>query len=325
MVDPDLHVVLGAAGVTGRLVVQQLLAAGRSVRAVTRDGRNWQVGGLGRPQWTAADASDRQALTAACRDARVVYHCVMPPLLNWRTRFPPITDAVVAAATAAQAHLIYADNTWMHGRVATPIAPDTPWRPVSGLGVLRAWLAERLLRAGEAGQLPVSIVRAGELYGPQVRSLIAENVFGAARRGGIAHWPGDPDQPITPTFVADFADTLVAVGLSRTTGARIWHVPHPAATTGRAFAAEAYRQAGHRLRLLGHPARRLRWVGVFSPTARAGAELIYQFEQPFVVDGSATAHQFQLHPTPYPTGIAATLRASPSEPRHQRPSHRLPC
>lgn len=105
--------VVGAAGVTGRLVVQHLLDAGHPVRAVTRDGRSWPVRGPAVPAWTAADATDLTALTAACRGARVVHHCVMPPLLRWRADFPPVTDALLAAAASAGARLVYADDTWM--------------------------------------------------------------------------------------------------------------------------------------------------------------------------------------------------------------------
>lgn len=189
------------------------------------------------------------------------------------------------------------------------MTPGTPCRPVSSLGVLRAWLAERILRAGEAGRLPVSVVRAGELYGPRVRSMIAGNVFGRARTGRAAHWFGDPDLPVTPTFVDDFARTLVAVGLGDRADAAVWHVPHPAPTTGRALAAEAFAQTGHPLRLHRHGTRQLRLAGLVSPLARAAAELAHQFEQPFVVDGSSTASRFGVQPTPYPAGVAATLHA----------------
>ncbi len=37
----ELHVVVGAGGGSGRLVVQHLAGSGRRVRAVTRNGRVW--------------------------------------------------------------------------------------------------------------------------------------------------------------------------------------------------------------------------------------------------------------------------------------------
>jgi nucleoside-diphosphate-sugar epimerase len=166
---PGVHAVVGAGGATGRRLVAHLHAAGHRVRAVTRDGRDVGTPGV---ETAAADATDGAALAAACRDAAAVYHCVMPVLTRWTGEFPVVTDALVDAASRAGARLVYADDTWMYGRVDGPMTEDTPWRPVGAKGVLRAWIAERVLSAGAAGRLPVGVVRAGELYGPGVRSVV---------------------------------------------------------------------------------------------------------------------------------------------------------
>lgn len=301
-----VHVVVGAGGAVGRLVVAHLHAAGLRVRAVTRDGRDVGTPGA---ESAAADAADSAALTAACRGAVTVYHCVMPVFTRWTEQFPGVTDALVDAAGAVGARLVYADDTWMYGRVSGPMTEDTPWRPVSSTGVLRAWLAERLLHAAASGRLQVSIARAGELYGPGVRSLIAGNVFGSALRGWPVHWIGNPDLPLTPTFVDDFARTVAVLGVQDTSDAAVWHVPHPGPTTGRELAAEACRQAGTRLRLLRYGHRQVRAIGWLVPPVREGAELVYQFEQPFVVDGSRAGTAFGLTATPYEDGVRRTVSA----------------
>jgi nucleoside-diphosphate-sugar epimerase len=249
MADTDVHVVVGAAGAAGRQVVKYLHLGGHRVRAVTRDGR-----GVGTPgvELAAADASNQQSVAAACRGAAVVYHCVMPPIQRWTADFPTITDVLLDGAASVGARLVFADDTWMYGRVNGPMTEDNPYRPVSHKGVLRAWLAERMLHAAASGRLAVSIVRAGELYGPGVRSLIAGNVFAAALRGRPVHWVGNPDLPLTPTFIGDFGRALATVGVSDSSAGVVWHVPHPGVTTGRELAAEACRQAGARLRLFRH-------------------------------------------------------------------------
>ncbi len=109
-----LHVVVGAGGAVGRPLVAALAAAGLRVRAVTRDGRDVGTAGVER---TAADAADPAALTAACAGAAVVHHCVLPDLLRWVPDLPVLTDALVSAAAAAGARLVYADDTWMYGLV----------------------------------------------------------------------------------------------------------------------------------------------------------------------------------------------------------------
>ncbi|MEX5303298.1 NAD(P)H-binding protein [Kocuria sp. CPCC 205273] len=300
-----LHVVVGAAGATGRRVVAHLVAAGSEVRALTRDGRS-----VGHPaaELGAADAADPAALVAATAGASVIHHCAMPPIGRWRQDFPLLTDAVVSAAEAASARVVFADDTWMYGRVGGPMTPDLPYRPVSSLGVLRAWLAERLLHAAAAGRIRLSLVRAGELYGPGVRSMIAGNVFDAPGPGDRAFWFGSPDLPITPTFIDDFAHTIATVGREDTSDCATWHVPHPEPTTGRAFVALAAREAGHRNALTAVRRGHLRALGTVVPLARTGVELLYQFEQPFVVDGTATTKAFDLWPTPYTVGVRETQR-----------------
>ncbi|WP_432565178.1 NAD-dependent epimerase/dehydratase family protein [Kineococcus sp. SYSU DK003] len=185
----QVHVVVGAAGATGHRVVRELLSAGHLVRAVTRDGRSLPVRArsAGRLELVAADAADGTGLARACRGAHAVHLCAMPPLPSWRRDFPPMLDAATTAASRAGARLVSADDTWLYGKVDGPMTETTPYRPVSAHGVLRAWLAERLLAAAARREVAVSIERAGELYGPGVRSMIAGHVFGAASRGRRVH------------------------------------------------------------------------------------------------------------------------------------------
>jgi nucleoside-diphosphate-sugar epimerase len=300
----ELHVVVGAGGASGRLVVRDLSRSGRRVRAVTRNGRDVGTPGV---ELVSADALDVRSMIEACRGASTVYFCAMPVLHRWRSEFPVLTDSLISAAAENSARLVYADDTWMYGRVQGPMTEDTPYRPVSSKGTLRAWLAERILHAGDAGRLPVSIVRAGELYGPGVRSMIAGNVFAAAARGRAVRWFGNPDLPLTPTYIGDFARTLTAAGMHDSGRAETWHVPHPGTITGRGLAHAACNLAGTRLRLTAHGTRQVSLLGAVLPLAREGAELVYQFEQPFVVDGSRAASALSIRPTPYEHGIAATL------------------
>ncbi len=300
----EVHVVVGAGGASGKLVVRELARSGLRVRAVTRNGRDVGTPGV---ELYAADALDMRSLTESCRGASTVYFCAMPRLDRWRAEFPVLTDHMISAAAANGARLVYADDTWMYGRVDGPMTESTPYRPVSAKGTLRAWLAERILHAGSSGRLPVSIVRAGELYGPGVRSMIAGNVFAAAARGRAVRWFGNPDLPLTPTYIGDFARTLAAVGVHDSGRASTWHVPHPGILTGRQLSAAACDRAGTSLKLTSHGTRQVSLLGMVVPLAREGAELVYQFEQPFVVDGSRAAAALHIRPTPYDQGIAATL------------------
>lgn len=104
---------------------------------------------------------------------------------------------MIEGAAGAGAKLVFADETWMYGKVDGPMTEDLPYRPISNEGVLRAWLAEMLLHAHARGKVRATIGRASELYGPAVRSVLGEILFGAALKGKKAHWIGDLDVPLT--------------------------------------------------------------------------------------------------------------------------------
>ncbi len=298
-----LHVVVGASGATGRLLVHELAAKGERVRAVNRSGRADVPEGV---EARAADATDPASMREACRDTAVVYHCAMPPFGRWVELFPPMTEGIIEGAAAAGARLVFADDTWMYGSVDGPMTEDLPYRPVSGKGILRAWLAEMLLCAHEGGKVRTTIGRAAELYGPGVQSLLGRNLFVPALRGKKARWIGDPDLPLTPTFIEDFARGLVILGESEEALGGVWHVPTAEPTTGREFVRAIFREAGHPPKIGAFGSRAVRALGYLWPLAREGADVVYQFEQPFVLESGRFVRAFGGVATPYGEGIRRT-------------------
>lgn len=47
--------------------------------------------------------------------------------------------------------------------------------------------------------------------------------------------------------------------------------------------------------------------GLFIPEARASVEMLYEFTEPFVVDGSRFVQAFGVQPTPVVSGVAETV------------------
>ncbi len=119
----ELHVVVGGSGATGRVIVRELAAKGKRVRAVNRSGRAPVPEGV---EAIAADATDPASMREVCRGAAVVYHCAMPPFRRWVELFPPMMEAVIEGAASADAKLVFADDTWMYGKVEGPMTEDLP-------------------------------------------------------------------------------------------------------------------------------------------------------------------------------------------------------
>ena len=299
-----MHVVVGATGGTGSALVRELLARGEKVWAVSRKGDSTVPG----VEAVAADATDAARMREVCTGATAVYHCVNPPLAQWRAVYPEVMRSLIAAAGATGAVLAVADDTWMYGRVDGMMTEGTPARPVTDLGVLRAWLADLALVAHHRGDARVVIARGGELYGPAVESVLGQNLFGRVVSGHRPIYLGDPDLPITPTYIGDFARGLATVAAAPDTWGEVWHVPNDVPTTGRAFVDTLCHQLGRPSKLMAVSEGMTTPLKAISSVVRHGAAMLYQFEQPYVVDATKYLARFAgSRATPYAEGIARTV------------------
>ena len=300
----EFHLLFGPSSGTCSALVRELVARGRRVRAVNRSGTAAVPAGV---EVLPGDAADPACMRALCRGAAVVYNCVNPPFAAWAALFPRVMGATIAGAAASGATLVFADDTWMYGRPAGPLTEDHPQRPVGRKGALRARLAATLLDAHRRGDVRATIGRAPELYGPRVESLLGPNLFGAALAGGTARWVGDLDVPQTPLFIDDFARGLITLGERAEALGAVWHIPTAPPITGRAFTRLIFEEVGQppKVGAIGHTA--IRALGLLSPVAREGAELVYQFEAPYVVDGGKFRRAFGGAATPHREGIRRTL------------------
>ena len=310
------HVVVGANGATGTVVCTELLTKGHTVRAVSRSGRGAPAG----VQAIAADATDAARMIEVCAGADAVYHCALPPIESWLPTYVDIATSLITAAGKAGARLVYADDTWMYGKVDGPMKEDTPIRPVTYKGVLRALAAEMILSAHARGQTETVIGRAAELYGPRVESLFGASLFTAALNGRTAVWPGDPDLPVTATYIGDFGRGLADLGQLPGVAGSVFHIQVPPVTTGRQFIEAIGRLAGTAPKVGRLTPLRVRLLKVVAPIAREGAELLYQFDQPFLVDDSRIRELTGRAATGWDDGIRQTLdwyRADPERSRYR--------
>lgn len=312
-----LHVIVGATGGTGSAILRELVARGEQVRAVGRRVPRELPAGV---EWMHGEATDAASMREVAAGAAVIYNCVNPPFAQWRELFPRVNEALIAGAGRAGATLVFADDTWMYGRPAGPLTEEHPQRPAGPKGALRAELADSLLAAHHRGTVRVVIGRASELYGPGVESLLGVNLFRAAIRGGRAMWPGSLDAALNPTFIDDFARALITLGGHEAALGQAWHIPTPEPITGRAFTRLLFGEAGAPVKVAAVPRLLVRVLGLVWPVAREGAELLYQFEAPYIVDASKYRRVFGGAATPYQEGIRKTLEWYRAEAERQ-PAH----
>ena len=301
----ELHVVLGARGGVGQVVARMLAEQGKRVRAVNRSGKADAPAGV---ELVAADLMQRDATLAACQGASVVYHCAGVPYNEWASAFPIMMENSIAASSAAGAKLVFADNCYMYAPTAHPMTEDLPYNPVTRKGAVRKQLAETLMAAHAQGKVRAVIGRATDFYGPGVvNSTMGERFFKALVAGKRVEWLGKLDQPHAMTFVDDFARRLIVLGAQDDALGQVWHIPVAEPLTGLQYITLASEVAGIPARPTTLSAGMLRLVGVFNPIVRELGEMMYEFNGPYLIDGSKYMHKFGGTPTPHREAMQYTV------------------
>ena len=300
-----LHVVFGS-GPVGSAVVKELSRRGKRVRVVNRSGR------AAVPECVeviGGDATDVAFAREAGAGATVVYFALNPPYHKWPELFPPLQKAVLEGAASAGAKLVAMENVYMYGpTVGRPLTEDLPHASQTRKGEVRARMSEELFAAHEAGKVRATAGRASDFFGPRVTdSAAGETVFGRAVSGKAAQVAGNPDLPHTYTYAPDIGKGLVALGEQEEALGRAWHLPSPETVSTRRFVEMVFEEVGGGFRMQQAPKLLFRAMGLFDPAMREMVEMLYEFEEPFVLDYSAFAATFGDHATPLREAIKETV------------------
>ena len=302
----QLHVVFGT-GPIGLATAGELVARDLPVRVVNRSGRADVPAGV---EVVAADATDRDAATTAAAGAAVVYQCLNPAYHRWAQDFPPLQAGVVAACRATGARLVSFENVYMYGDTGgTTMTEETPTRAHTRKGKVRLAMADELRSLFQAGQLDVATARASDYFGPGAleQSPLGELVIGKALAGKSAQVVGDPTLPHSYTYIPDAGRTMAELGVRDDVGGEVFHVPNAPARSTREIITMIGEQLGTTIKVQSAPKLLLRAMGLFNPTVREVIEMLYEFEQPFVVDSTKAEQRLGLAPTPLDEALAATV------------------
>lgn len=301
----ERHVIFGT-GPVGLAVMDELVQQAKPVCMVNRSGRAQVPTGV---QVVAGDATDAAFTRQVCAGATVVYQCTNPPYTEWVERFPPLQAGVLAGAAAAGAKLVAIENLYMYGPTGgNALVESLPSAAQTRKGKVRAAMAEALLTAHQQGQARIVIARAADFFGPRVQvSAMGERVFPAALAGKPVQVLGNPDLPHTYSYMPDIGKALVMLGAAEAALGQVWHIPSATTVTTRQFLQLVGEAMGQPVRVQTVPKLLLQGLGLFKTDLREVLEMIYQFEEPFIVDGSKFIRTFGAYATPLPTAIQATV------------------
>jgi nucleoside-diphosphate-sugar epimerase len=303
----ELHMLFGAGQIGGTLA-RLLLDAGRRVRIAKRSPRGVPPGA----EVLAGDATDPGFCVQAAEGATTVYHCMNPPYDSkaWGELVPRWMDNLIAAAGRAGARLVVLDNLYMLGRTGgRPMDEDTPLNPCSRKGEIRARAAEALFEAHRRGNVLATSGRASDFYGPEGTLTHLGDQFWRRALAGKAAWVVvNPDAVHTYHYVPDVAAGLMTLGGAPADAyGRPWMLPCSPAGTMRELVAGFARALGREIPLRSLPRWGVAAAGAVIPLFREVSEMLYQWDEPFVVDDRRFRARFGQGSTDADAAAGATV------------------
>lgn len=301
-----LHTILGANGTIATELIPVLLANKEKIRLVSRNPK--RVDGA---ETMAADVLDHEQVLHAVKGSDIVYLLVglQYDIKVWRSSWPVIMKNVIDACEAANAKLIFFDNAYMYGHVNGRITEETPFKPSSKKGEVRAEIDRMLLNEMKAGRIQAVIAKAVDFYGPRCtdKSAAGVTVFERMRQGKTPQWFVNAHVPRSFNYTPDAARALYILATHEKAYGQTWHLPAVSpALTGHQFInlAAKYMQGKKKVQVI--PKWVFRVMGWFNPFMREMQEMQYQNEFAFQFDSSKFEKAFQFTPTSYEEGIRAT-------------------
>ena len=118
---------------------------------------------------------------------------------------------------------------------------------------------------------------------------------------------GKLDMPHTYTYVPDFGKGLVLLGTHDEALGQTWHIPNAPTLTTRQILTLFFEEAHLRPQMGSIPDLMVRTLGLFNPLLREVAEMLYEFNEPFVVESSKFVRAFGDIATSHREAIQQTL------------------
>lgn len=303
----EMHVLFGA-GQVGQPLARILMGRGKPVRIAKRS-----AGGVPKgAELVLGDAADLNFCLEAARGASTVYHCMNPPYYArvWAELVPRYMENLIAAARRNNARLVVLDNVYMLGRPqGRPLDEDTSPKPCSRKGEIRARAAERLWEAHRRGEVRATAGRASDFYGPGgTLTHLGDQFWRPAIAGKRGRVLVEPDAIHTYHYIPDVAAGLATLGMAEDDAyGRPWMLPCAPAETMRAQVARFSRHLGREIRLARMPRILLKVAALAVPFLREIDEMLYQWEEPFVINDARFRARFKQQPEDVERAAADTV------------------
>ncbi|MCE7736325.1 MAG: NAD-dependent epimerase/dehydratase family protein [Candidatus Heimdallarchaeota archaeon] len=219
--------VLGASGVLGKAVVDELLKNNFSVKILVRDIEKYKSlypneKLSGRVNVVQGDLDTNQSLATVLEFVDTIFVCFSTEFHKWGSDMIRWIDRIADLAVALEARIVYPGCSHNFGIKSELLTEDHQQDSHTELGQLKIAVETRLYRAAQDGA-QLTIVRLPDVYGPADFNSMIGNVFATAVNNKMSRWRGNIDIKHEFIYSIDAAKALIMAGSTDVGRDRVFH------------------------------------------------------------------------------------------------------
>ncbi|GGF20389.1 NAD-dependent epimerase/dehydratase family protein [Echinicola rosea] len=306
-----MQTILGSGGVIANELAKELSPYTAKLRLVSRHPQKVNP----ENDIFTADLTNAEQVNQAVAGSHIVYLTVGLKYKAhiWESAWPKIMSNVLNACSRHRCKLVFFDNVYMYDpNYIGKMTEETPIRPVSKKGTVRAKIADMLLEKIQKGEVDAIIARSADFYGPHIKlkSILTELAFKPLAKSGTAKWLSNAHQPHAFTFTPDAGKALALLGNTEDAYNQVWHLPTASnPPTGKEWIHLIAKELGKTPKHQVLPPWFFTTSGLFVPFMRELKEMLYQYDRPYIFDSTKFQENFFFKPTNYKDGIKKIVEA----------------
>lgn len=220
-----MQIILGSNGQIGHELAKELYKNyTKEIRLVSRKPQKIHDS----DELVSADLLDFNETNNAISGSDIVYFTVGLPMDSemWMKQFSKILDNVIEACKIHRSKLVFFDNTYMYPKTSAIQFENTIFSPSGKKSLVRAQLADKIIKEMEANELKAVVCRAPEFYGPEkTQSITNTMIFSNIKAKQKLKIPISDSTLRTLIWTPDASRAMALIGNTDDAYGQTWHLP----------------------------------------------------------------------------------------------------